>query len=306
MKEKAIMKIDLPFPQLGKGGNKIREMYDLSKLLPHQTQKIGLMVNTDRISAGDVVMLTGIPGKGKVLTTISAEIFKATAPICPNHFISDKFEEFPEEIQQALLPYKEELSGRSMLIKLSENVMKAEAIVRFCLTGSGYRSYEKTGEVCGIKLPPGLRDGDRLSAPIFTPSTKAPIGQHDEPLTFKELAIELGHNKFPSYESAGEMRAYSISLASEISTLLAVKRIKLVDTKFEFGIIDSTLYQIDETATPDSSRYEPDYSKQPFREAIRKIGFDGETPMEIPSWLVEETSRNYRKMCQLITGKDIV
>ena len=300
------MEIDLPFPQLGKGENKIREMYDLSELLPYQKRKIGLMVNTDRISTEDVIMPTSIPYKGKVLTKISAEIFEATRQVCPNHFITDEFSEFPEEIQQVLLPYREKLHGRSMLIKLSENVVKAEAIVRFCLTGSGYRDYVKNGEVCGIKLPPGLKDRAKLTAPIFTPSTKAPIGQHDKAITFEELAVQLGRRKFPNYEFAGEIRAFSISLASEINTILAMKGIKLVDTKFEFGIIDSTLCQIDETATPDSSRYNPDYSKEPFRKAMRGIGFDGETPMEIPDWLVEETSKNYRKMCQLITSMDVL
>jgi len=313
--EKAVMEVGLPFPQLGKGGNKIREMYDLSEITADTSiPELGLMVNTDRISTKDVVMPTGIPSKGKVLTRISAEIFRKTCYACPNHLWSDRFEEFPEIIQEELLPYREELDGRSMLIHLAKP-LKAEAIVRIYLTGSGYQSYVKTGKVCGIKLPLGLKDGDRLQAPIFTPTTKAPIGQHDQPLTFKELAVELERSEYPDFDEkyddpdymiAGEMKAYALSLALEISTILSLKGIVLRDTKFEFGIIPGIgIIQIDETATPDSSRYDPDYSKQLFRDAMVKIGFDGETPMAVPDRLVEETSRNYRRMCQLITGKNV-
>ena len=300
--EEAVMEVGLPFPQLGEGGNKIREMYDLSEIEPG----VGLMVNTDRISAKDVVMLSGIPNKGKVLTKISAEIFRKTCYTCPNHFWSDRFEEFPEGIQKELLSYKEELNGRSMLIYLAEPI-KIEAIVRFYLTGSGYESYFQTGEVCGIKLPSGLKDGDRLQAPILTPTTKAPAGQHDQPLTLDEFAVEISDFYGPDYVLASKIKAYALSLASEISTILALRDIVLRDTKFEFGIIPYVgIIQIDETATPDSSRYDPDYSKEPFRKAMRKIGFDGETPMEIPDWLVRKTSGDYRKMCQLITGADVI
>jgi len=315
-----VMEVNLPFPRLGEGRNKIREMYDLSYINRESdlSSEFALIVNTDRISTEDVVMENGIPGKGKVLNKISAEIFARTRSVCPNHFISDRFEEFPKRVQVELMPYKEELDGRSMLVYLAKPI-KAEAIVRFYLTGSGYRSYAQTGEVCGVKLPLGLKDGDRLPAPIFTPSTKAPAGQHDQPLTLDDLAVELERNRHPDfykdysddldpdYKLASEIRAYSISLASEISIILSLKGITLRDTKFEFGIIPyGGIIQIDETATPDSSRYDPDYSKEPFRKAMREIGFDGETPMEVPDWLVEETSRNYRKMCRLITGTDVV
>ncbi|MCK5123538.1 MAG: phosphoribosylaminoimidazolesuccinocarboxamide synthase [Candidatus Pacebacteria bacterium] len=316
--QEAVMKIGLPFPQLGKGGNKIREMYDLSYIdhkytFSDSSPRFALIVNTDRISTEDVVMKNGIPGKGKVLNKISAEIFTRTQRICPNHFVSDKFEEFPKRVQIELAPYRKQLDGRSMLVYLAKPI-KAEAIVRFYLTGSGYKSYTQTGKVCGIKLPLGLKDGDRLPAPIFTPSTKAPLGQHDQLLTLDDLAVELERSKHPDfyednnpdYRLASKIRAYSISLASEISIILSLKGITLRDTKFEFGIISGIgMIQIDETATPDSSRYDPDYSKEPFRKAMREIGFNGEAPMEIPDWLVEETSGNYRKMCQLITGADI-
>jgi phosphoribosylaminoimidazole-succinocarboxamide synthase len=307
---KVVMEVGLPFPQLGKGGNKIREVYDLSYVNRKYTfsdlsPEFALIVNTDRISTEDVVMENGIPNKGKVLNKISVEIFARTQKVCPNHFVSDKFEEFPKRIQVELMPYRKQLDGRSMLVYLAKPI-EAEAIVRFRLTGSGYKEYVQDGMVCGINLPQGLEDGSKLSAPIFTPSTKAPIGQHDKAITFEELAMQLGSSKFPEYELAGKIRAFSISLASEISTILATKGIELVDTKFEFGEINGDLRQIDETATPDSSRYDPDYSKQPFREAMRKIGFDGETAMEVPDWLVEETSKNYRKMCRLITGTDVI
>jgi phosphoribosylaminoimidazole-succinocarboxamide synthase len=320
--QEAVMKIGLPFPQLGKGENKIREMYDLSYInrkytFSDSSPRFALIVNTDRISTEDVVMKNGIPGKGKVLNKISAEIFIKTRRVCPNHFVSDRFEKFPKRVQTELMPYRKELEGRSMLVCLAEPI-KAEAIARVYLDGSGYKSYAQTGEVCGVKLPPGLKKGARLPVPIFTPSTKAPAGQHDQPLTLDELAVELERSKHPDlygdnnnpdpdYRLASEIRAYTLSLVSEISVILSLKGITLRDTKFEFGIIPYMgIIQIDETATPDSSRYNPDYSKEPFRKAMREIGFDGNTPMEIPAWLVEKTSKNYRKMCQLITGSDVL
>lgn len=303
-KEKAVMEVDLPFKRLGSGKNKVREMYDLSEVMPG----IGLMVNTDRISTEDVVMLTGIPDKGKVLARISAMIFRATKTTCPNHFITDNFEEFPEEIRKELAPFQEELFGRSMLILLAESI-KIEAIVRPFLDGSGYESYVKNGDVNGIKLPAGIQKRDQLPAPIFTPTTKESVG-HDQKLTYEQFIEKVGN-----LSTAMLIKAYSLALASEISLVLALKNIKFIDTKFEFGTIHPWragegvpmfLYQIDETATPDSSRYDPDYSKQLFRITMREIGFDGETSMEIPDWLIRKTSKNYRKMCQMITGNQTI
>lgn len=299
-KERAVMEVNLPFKKLGTGKNKVREMYDLSEVVPG----VGLMVNTDRISTEDVVMFTGIPYKGKVLTKISAMIFRATRKTCPNHFITDNFGQFPKEVRKELAPFREELIGRSMLILLAKPI-KTEAIVRPFLDGSGYESYVKNGEVNGIKLPAGIQKRDRLPAPIFTPTTKESIG-HDQKLTYEQFEEKVGN-----FSTAMLIKAYSLALASEISLVLALKNIRFIDTKFEFGTIHPQrvgegvpmfLYQIDETATPDSSRYDPDYSKQPFREAMRIIGFDGETSQEIPDWLVRETSQNYRRMCLMITG----
>lgn len=298
--EKAVMEVDLPFKRLGSDKNKIREMYDLSEV----ELGVGLMVNTDRISTEDVVMLTGIPGTGKVRTKISAMMFRATRKICPNHFITDNFEQFPAKIKKELAPHREELAGRSMLILLAKPI-KVEAIVRLFLDGSGYESYIKNGSVNEIVLPPRIPRRGQLPAPIFTPTTKESIG-HDQKLTYEQFVEKVGN-----LSTAMLIKAYSLALASEISLILASKGVKFIDTKFEFGVIHPTrpgegvpmfLYQIDETGTPDSSRYDPDYSKQPFREAMREIGFDGETPMEIPDWLVRKTSRNYLKMCQTITG----
>lgn len=301
--ERAVMEVDLPFKRLGTGKNKVREMYDLSEIVPG----MGLMVNTDRISTEDVVMDTPIPSKGKVLTKISAMMFKATQKVCPNHFVTDNFESFPVGIKRELLPYKQNLLGRSMLILLAKPI-KIEAIVRLSLDGSGYESYVKNGEVNGIKLRAGIKKRGQLAGPIFTPTTKESVG-HDQKLTYEQFIEKAGN-----ISTAMLIRAYSLSLVSEISLILDLKNIGFIDTKFEFGTIHPRiqgegvpmfLYQIDETATPDSSRYNPDYSKQPFREAMRKIGFDGETPQEIPNWLVRETSQNYRRMCSMITNGEV-
>ena len=306
MKTSVLMDVDLGLQQMGTGKEKIRKMYRLPS-----NRELGLMIPTDRISAFDVVMETGIPQKGIVLNNISAFWFEQTKNICPNHLVSTNIEEFPKEAQDILYFHKE-LLGRVSLIRIADFVFPIECIVRGYITGSGYREYQETGEVCGIELPEGLQKGDRLPAPIFTPSTKAPAGQHDENITFQRMAEKVGE------ENAAILRAYSLSLFCFASNYLALKGVRLVDTKFEFGLIREThilekgktfiqpkIILIDELFTPDSSRFDPELTKQPFRDWLEKIGFDKKTPIKIPPEVVERTRRDYLEAHELITGKKI-
>ena len=173
----------------------------------------------------------------------------------------------------------------------------SECIVRNWLLGSAGDSYKETGEICGIELPKGLKKGDKLPAPIFTPSTKAEYGKHDENITFEQMSKIVGPG------TARALRAYSLSIYSFIANAAACKGIEIQDTKFEFGYDeDGNLCQIDESGTGDSSRFNPDYSKQPLRDWLNSIGWDKETPIELPSEIIEKTSQDYIKGCQIITG----
>ena len=292
--KEVLMKIDLPFPRIGKGKTKVREMFDTSEIAKDTL----LMVATDRVSVYDVVLLNGIPGKGEVLTSISAHWLWATRYICPNHLITNNLDVlFDTGFEEKLQPYEEELKGRVMLITKVKPIL-AECIVRDRPLGSGWKSYQKTGKICGIELPPGLNKGDKFPAPIFTPSTKAEYGKHDENITFEEMFKIVGA------KTAQILRAYSLSLYSFIANAAFLKGIEIPDTKFEFGrrLSDGQIMQTDESGTPDSSRYEPDYSKQPLRDYLDSVGWDKETPIELPEEIIEKTSNDYIKGCEIITG----
>ena len=292
--EKVLMEIDLPFPRIGKGKNKVREMFDTSEIAKDTL----LMVATDRVSVYDVILLSGIPGKGKVLTSISAYWFWTTEYICPNHLITDSFDVLLKTgFEEKLGPYEEKLKGRVMLVTKAEPI-PAECIVRDRPLGSGWKSYQKTGKICGIKLPQGLNKGDKLPAPIFTPSTKAEYGEHDENITFEQMCEIVGAR------TAQTLRAYSLSIYSYIAIEAFIKGIEVPDTKFEFGrrLSDGQIIQIDESGTPDSSRFDPDYSKQPLRDYLDSIGWDKEIPIELPIEVIEKTSRDYIEGCRIITG----
>ena len=289
---KGLMKIDLPLPKL-KGETKVREVYDTSDFENNTL----LIVTTDRISAYDVVMKSPIDKKGEYLNRISSYWFKKTKAICPNHFISDQFDSLPSELKDSLASSREKLEGRIMYVKKASESFPAEFIVRGFLLGSAWVTYQETGEICGIKLPKNLKKGDKLPAPIFTPSTKEEYGRHDENITFVELM------KLINPRNAKILRAYSLSVYCFIANEAFLKGIEITDTKFEFGILASGgIAQIDEIGTPDSSRYVPDYSKQPFRDWLTSINYDKRTPLEIPEDVASQVSDNYSKACEIITG----
>ena len=294
----AVMELNLPLPRLdikdGQKTTKIREMYDTGDF----AKETLFMVATDRVSVKDEVLLSVIPGKGEVLTRISAHWFKQTQHICPNHFITDDFEKLPAELQEILEPYKSVLAGRFMLVLRAKPIM-AEYIARDYLIGSVRGSYKKTGRICGIELPKGLKEGDRFPATIFTPSTKAEMGQHDENISYEEMIKIVG------LETAQITRGYTMSVYSYICNLAFLKGIKVKNTKFEFGIDNKgRVIQIDEIVTPDTSIFDPNYSKQPLRDWLDSIGWDG-TPIELPEEIIAKTSRDYIKGCEILTGHKV-
>lgn len=232
---------ELPYP-VRRG--KIRDVYDLGTSL--------LLVATDRISAFDCVMPEGIPGKGRILTQIANFWFEATKDLIPNHLIATKVEDYPAELQ----PYREQLEGRSILVKKAK-VVPVECIVRGYLAGSGLKEYQKQGTVCGLPLPAGLGLAHPLPEPIFTPSTKAEEG-HDENISFEQMVAIVG------LELATRLRDLSLALYRRGQELAKARRIILADTKFEFGQLeDGSLILIDEVLTADSSRYWPEESWEP-------------------------------------------
>lgn len=276
---------------------KVRNVYDLGDKL--------LIVVTDRISAFDVVFPDLIPNKGRVLNSISEFWFDYTKDIVDNHVITTDVSQYPEELSQ----FKEELSGRSMLVKKIKMV-EAECIVRGYLEGSGLKDYKETGSICGIKLPEGLRQGDKLPEPIFTPSTKASEG-HDQNVSFEELCNVIGT------ELANQLKEISIALYNKASKYAESKGIILADTKFEFGISDGKLIVADEMFTPDSSRfwdmkeYEPgrpqkSFDKQFLREYLESIKWDKNPPApKLPEDVIRNTELKYIEAYERITGKKL-
>ncbi|RME34989.1 MAG: phosphoribosylaminoimidazolesuccinocarboxamide synthase, partial [Deltaproteobacteria bacterium] len=231
---------------------KVRDIYDLGDSL--------LIVTSDRISAFDVIMDQGIPDKGKVLTAISAFWFDMMADMVPNHIISTDFETFPEQVKA----YRDQLEGRSMLVKKAEP-LPIECIVRGYVSGSGWKDYKATGSICGIRLPEGLQESDRLPETIFTPSTKAELGTHDENISFDKAAQLCGR------ETAEKVRDLSIAIYERARDYADTKGLIIADTKFEFGIKDGELIWIDEALSPDSSRFWP---KEQYRPGGPQPSFD--------------------------------
>lgn len=263
---------------------KVRDIYDLGDML--------IIVASDRVSAFDSVIPTLIPGKGAVLNTISAAWFDMFDTV-PNHMISVDVDDFPEPFNG----FPELLSGRSMLVKKAQR-LDIECIVRGYISGSGWKEYNKTGGVCGIKLPAGLKNSDRLERPIFTPSTKADAG-HDENISIEEAAKIVG------VKTAKELEKMSLDLYVRASEYALSRGIIIADTKFEFGVTDDQIIVIDEVLTPDSSRfwltdeYEPGHQqksldKQFVRDFLDESGWDHEPPApELPADIVEKTSERY-------------
>ena len=277
---------------------KVRDLYDLGDEF--------LIVSTDRISAFDVVLPNGIPDKGRVLTGLSAFWFDYTKSVAANHVISTDVEDYPESLQ----PDAKLLNGRSMLVRKADRV-DVECVVRGYLAGSGWSSYQKSGEICGQKLPSGLRESDKLPELLFTPTTKAEQGEHDEPITIDEMRNQVGT------ELTDTLIEISFALFRTASKHAEDSGIILCDTKFEFGQCNGELILIDEVFTPDSSRfwpadlYEPgrpqqSFDKQFVRDYLSEIKWNKEPPApELPENVITKTSEKYREAYRLIVGEDL-
>lgn len=284
----------LPPPRRGK----VRDIYETEDYL--------LIVATDRVSAFDVVLPDGIPGKGRVLTRLSCFWFHYLAEIVPNHLVSAEVDDFPPTCR----PYREMLTGRAMLVKKAQP-LPVECIVRGYLAGSGWQEYRATGTVCGIALSPGLRESERLSEPIFTPSTKAPEGQHDENIPFSEVERVIGS------ELAAQIRDVSLALYRAAHAYAQTKGFLLADTKFEFGQRDEQLLLIDEAFTPDSSRfwradvYQPgapqeSYDKQIIRNYLISVRWDRKPPApHLPPEIIAQATARYHEITEHLTGEKV-
>ncbi len=274
---------------------KVREIYEVDD------DKL-LLVVSDRISAFDFILPSPIPDKGKILNQISAFWFDFIKDIIPNHVISTNSKDFPEEFQT------EEFEGRSMLVKKLK-MIPVECIVRGYITGSGWKSYQENGTVCGITLPEGLQESEKLPEPIFTPTTKAAEG-HDENISFEEVCQLIGE------DLAKELRAKTIEIYSKCAAYAATKGVIIADTKFEFGVDENgTLVIGDEVLTPDSSRFWPaddyevgrgqkSFDKQYLRDWMKSTGYDPEAGIPIPDEVITTTVNKYKEAYKILTGKD--
>ncbi|KAF9989345.1 Bifunctional purine biosynthetic protein ade1 [Mortierella antarctica] len=277
---------------------KVRDLYrvDANSLL---------FVATDRISAYDVIMNNGITNKGKLLTEISIFWFSFLKDVLPNHLITANFEEMPAKVQQ----YRNQLEGRSMLVK-SLRVLPIESIVRGYITGSAWSEYKKKGTVCDIALPEGMQESQAFPEPLWTPSTKAEIGDHDENIHPSKAAGIIGE------KHASEMARISIELYTKARDYALERGIIIADTKLEFGVDENdTLYLIDEVLTPDSSRFWPaatykigtgqdSFDKQYLRNYLDSIGFDRSAGITLPEDVIANTMAKYQEAYKLLTGKD--
>jgi len=291
---KPITETKLPFKPYSRG--KVRDTYELDGKL--------LMVATDRLSAFDVVFKEGIPFKGAVLTQLSAFWFTKTGKIIPNHMLSTSISDFGEKAREL----KDILDHRSMLVKKSQPV-KAECIVRGYLSGSGWKSYQKSGMVCGNRLPEGLKESGELPEPVFTPTTKGEVGEHDVDMTMAQLAERLGK------DLALELEEKSISLYEFASEYARKRGIIIADTKLEFGHLADELILIDEALTPDSSRFWPaddwepgrgqkSFDKQYVRDYLESIGWNkSPPPPPLPKHIIEGTTKKYIEAYEKITGE---
>ena len=274
---------------------KVRDIYDLVDKL--------LIVATDRVSAFDHILKTPIPERGKILTRISLFWYKKTQHIINNHLITANIKEFPKPFNQ----YPEILEDRSMLVRKAKRV-DVECVVRGYLAGSAWKEYSEKGEICGIKLPEGLSESDKLPEPIFTPATKAPEGTHDINISYEELVNLVGK------DFAEQLKNTSIKLYNFAHEFLLKRGVIIADTKFEFGILDGELILIDEIFTPDSSRfwdlasYKPGIHQEPMdkqliRDYLLSIGWhgEGESPY-LPEDIVQKTIQKYKTIEKLVLG----
>jgi phosphoribosylaminoimidazole-succinocarboxamide synthase len=274
---------------------KVRDLYAVGDLL--------LMVATDRISAFDYVLPTGIPGKGRVLTQISLFWFDYLSDLVPNHLVTADAEKYPAELN----PYQEELRDRSMLVNRAR-MFPAECVVRGYLSGSGWKDYKQTGQISGISLPPGLRESERLPEPIFTPATKSMSGEHDENISFDQMVARVGGNH------AEDLRRLSLAIYAKASAHAHKRGLILADTKFEFGLTAKGIVLADEVLTPDSSRFwpsegyrpgaaQPSFDKQFVRDYLEAVGWNKQPPApELPENVVRKTQEKYEQALDLLTG----
>lgn len=298
MKNEYVLETDFKDLKLLKRG-KVRDVYDLDNAL--------LMIATDRISAFDVIMNNPVPGKGIILTQISLFWFEAMKDLVPNHVISSDVNEYPAVCR----PYAEKLHGRSMLVRKTEP-LPIECVVRGYLSGSGWKSYQENYSVCGIALPKGLTESDKLPEPIFTPSTKAELGLHDVNIDFDEAARMVGE------DIAGQVKRLSLAIYQKGAEISAKKGIIIADTKFEFGKIGDDIILIDEVLTPDSSRFWPkdtyapggpqkSFDKQYLRDYLSAIEWNKEPPPPpLPDTVVQNTYQKYKEALTQLTGRDDV
>jgi len=274
---------------------KVRDIYDLGEAL--------LIVATDRISAFDVVLPNAVPEKGRVLTQVSKYWFAQTERIVKNHVISTSVKDFPP----ACKPHAAILEGRSMLVKKTQP-LPVECVVRGYLTGSGLKEYKVTGSVSGVKLPAGLTEASRLPEPIFTPSTKAEVGAHDENIDFDTVVKLVGK------ETAEKIKSYTLSIYKKACEIAEPKGIMIADTKLEFGIFEGEVILIDEVLTPDSSRFWPkssyqegvaqkSFDKQFVRDYLLSLAWDQKPPAPVlPDDVVRKTSEKYLEVLRMLTG----
>jgi phosphoribosylaminoimidazole-succinocarboxamide synthase len=274
---------------------KVRDIYALDDKL--------LLVASDRISAYDVILPTKIPDKGKILTALSAYWFKAMEDIVPHHLITVNVDEFPAVCH----PHRAQLEGRTMLVKRSRPA-PVECIVRGYLAGSGWKEYQKTGTVCGIPLPAGFAEAARLDEPIFTPSTKAPVGEHDMNINFNQLTERVGR------PAAEQLRDYSLAIYCRAREMAEAKGIIIADTKLEFGIDNGKIILIDELLTPDSSRFWPadgyrpgktpdSFDKQFVRDYLTSLPWDMKSPAPaLPPEIVRQTQAKYNEALKRLTA----
>ena len=293
--DQVLLESSLPLPLWWRG--KVRDVYDLGDTL--------LFIATDRISAFDCVLGSGIPCKGRVLTQMSLFWFEFLRPVVASHLVAARVSEYPNE----LTSYSGSLSGRSMLVRRAR-MIPVECVARGYLAGSGWKEYGAEGAVCGIRLPPGLKDGDRLPEPIFTPATKAQTG-HDVNVSFQYVANIIGS------ELAGKLRDLTLDIYVRASAYAEERGIILADTKFEFGFVGENLVLADEVLTPDSSRFWPadkykpggaqvSFDKQFVRDYLETLTWNKKPPAPaLPPEVIAKTTAKYIEAYSRLTGRGL-
>ncbi len=291
-----ILETDLPGIERHARG-KVRDVYTLGDRL--------LIVATDRISAFDYILQTGIPDKGQVLTQLSIFWFDLLRDLTPTHFLTASMDEYPEPLRR----YRGQLEGRSMLVKRARMV-EIECVARGYLAGSGWKEYREQGTVCGIPLPKGLKESDRLPAPIFTPAIKAQTG-HDENVSFETVAAKIGG------ELAARLRDLTLAIYTRAARYAETRGVLIADTKFEFGFVGDQLVLGDEVLTPDSSRFWPadtyrpggpqlSYDKQYVRDYLESIHWNKQPPAPaLPEEVAAKTGEKYRQAYRALTGREL-